>query len=351
HRIRKRTRAGSRPRNRTGSTAWPIRVARAVSCSWKTRWRTSNARRASTTTRAIIRYSSPKWSGPRRDTDGRSCTIGAGTRSWSGNGGAARDACSTAIGPTVSRPGPRPSRTSALHSDMLLTPLRSRRAEILDDPAVDPGARIRSIGDVVASNRWLGGRRAALGELRRALRGLSHATVLDIGTGLADIPACARERTRAAVPYRECRYRHVLAATASLRRSRSRGAAARDASRCAARRDRQRLAAELDRCVRLLARVVSDALPSHHAARWGRLRASRVHGGRASPTHRRCHRVHGGRAPATRLSSHGPVAAAGGMSTPYALGPMPADRRMTTIDERLVAAPLQVVFALAADVE
>lgn len=80
---------------------------------------------------------------------------------------------------------------------MLLTPLRSRRAEILDDPAVDPGARIRSIGDVVASNRWLGGRRAALGELRRALRGFSHATVLDIGTGLADIPACARDRAAA----------------------------------------------------------------------------------------------------------------------------------------------------------
>ena len=39
------------------------------------------------------------------------------------------------------------------------------------------------------------------------------------------------------------------------------------------------------------------------------------------------------------------------MTAPYALGPMPTDRRMTTIDERLVAAPLAVIFALAADVE
>jgi hypothetical protein len=30
---------------------------------------------------------------------------------------------------------------------------------------------------------------------------------------------------------------------------------------------------------------------------------------------------------------------------------MPTDRRMTTVDEHLVQAPLAVVFALAADVE
>lgn len=39
------------------------------------------------------------------------------------------------------------------------------------------------------------------------------------------------------------------------------------------------------------------------------------------------------------------------MTAPYELGPMPLDRRMTTIDERLVAAPLPVIFDLAADVE
>jgi SAM-dependent methyltransferase len=75
----------------------------------------------------------------------------------------------------------------------VLTPRRRRGVEILDDPSVEPALRVRSIEDVVSSNRWLGGRRAALGELRRALRGLTGATVLDIGTGLADIPARARE--------------------------------------------------------------------------------------------------------------------------------------------------------------
>jgi len=39
------------------------------------------------------------------------------------------------------------------------------------------------------------------------------------------------------------------------------------------------------------------------------------------------------------------------MSTPHDLGPMPSDRRMTTIDERIVSAGLDRIFDLAADVE
>jgi hypothetical protein len=39
------------------------------------------------------------------------------------------------------------------------------------------------------------------------------------------------------------------------------------------------------------------------------------------------------------------------MTAPHTLGPMPVDRRMTTIDEHIVAAPLAVIFELAADVE
>ncbi len=38
-------------------------------------------------------------------------------------------------------------------------------------------------------------------------------------------------------------------------------------------------------------------------------------------------------------------------STPYALGALPTDRIMTTIDERLVRAPLARMFAIARDVE
>jgi ribosome-associated toxin RatA of RatAB toxin-antitoxin module len=39
------------------------------------------------------------------------------------------------------------------------------------------------------------------------------------------------------------------------------------------------------------------------------------------------------------------------MIAPHDLGPMPRDRGMTTVDELLVRAPLDVIFALAADVE
>jgi ribosome-associated toxin RatA of RatAB toxin-antitoxin module len=39
------------------------------------------------------------------------------------------------------------------------------------------------------------------------------------------------------------------------------------------------------------------------------------------------------------------------MSLPYELGPMPVDRTMKVVDERIVAAPLPVIFQLAADVE
>jgi ribosome-associated toxin RatA of RatAB toxin-antitoxin module len=39
------------------------------------------------------------------------------------------------------------------------------------------------------------------------------------------------------------------------------------------------------------------------------------------------------------------------MSAPAALGPMPQDRLVTTVDEQVVRAPLGVVFELAADVE
>ena len=39
------------------------------------------------------------------------------------------------------------------------------------------------------------------------------------------------------------------------------------------------------------------------------------------------------------------------VTAPYDLGPMPTDRRMTTVDELVVRAPLASIFALAADVE
>ncbi len=73
-----------------------------------------------------------------------------------------------------------------------LTPARRRGVEILDDPATPGPLRERSQRDVVRSNTVLGGTRAVLRELRAALPRAGPApTLLDVGTGLADIPARA----------------------------------------------------------------------------------------------------------------------------------------------------------------
>lgn len=75
----------------------------------------------------------------------------------------------------------------------MLTPARRRGIEYLDDPRVDPAVRARSLGDVARSNRWLGGRRAVLHELRSILPTLpDDAILLDVGTGDADLPHAAR---------------------------------------------------------------------------------------------------------------------------------------------------------------
>jgi 2-polyprenyl-3-methyl-5-hydroxy-6-metoxy-1,4-benzoquinol methylase len=74
--------------------------------------------------------------------------------------------------------------------------------EILDDPSVDADARARSNADIVASNKWLGGRRAVLDVLDEAIRScvVSDATreltLLDVGTGLGDLPGAARPLAR-----------------------------------------------------------------------------------------------------------------------------------------------------------
>ena len=72
----------------------------------------------------------------------------------------------------------------------MLTPARRRGVEILDDPSVDPAVRTRSIDDVTRSNRLLGGARAAAEAFRSIMPLLdAKASLLDVGTGLADIPA------------------------------------------------------------------------------------------------------------------------------------------------------------------
>ena len=76
----------------------------------------------------------------------------------------------------------------------MLVPRRRRGFEHLDDPDTDPALRERSLRDVRRANTLLGGAWAVLAELRGLLPGLrgEHASLLDVGTGLADIPARAR---------------------------------------------------------------------------------------------------------------------------------------------------------------
>jgi 2-polyprenyl-3-methyl-5-hydroxy-6-metoxy-1,4-benzoquinol methylase len=71
---------------------------------------------------------------------------------------------------------------------------RRRGIEILDQPNVDPALAERSLHDVALANALFGGTRAVLAELAplwRQLRGT--AILLDVGTGLGDIPEHARE--------------------------------------------------------------------------------------------------------------------------------------------------------------
>jgi len=74
----------------------------------------------------------------------------------------------------------------------MLVPRRRRGFEHLDNPDTPTDLRERSLRDVRRANTLLGGTHAVLAELRRLLPSLgNHATLLDVGTGLADIPARA----------------------------------------------------------------------------------------------------------------------------------------------------------------
>ena len=82
-----------------------------------------------------------------------------------------------------------------------VTPARRRGVELLDDPAIPVEVRQLAMADLVRSNRLFGGTRAALRAVRSVIRRLpASATLLDVGTGLADIPAeVQREARRAGV--------------------------------------------------------------------------------------------------------------------------------------------------------
>lgn len=76
----------------------------------------------------------------------------------------------------------------------LLTPSRQRGIEHLDAHDVDPLVRRRSHRDIQLSNVLFGAIRALLAEFRRIVPTLPRqSTLLDVGTGVGDIPARATQ--------------------------------------------------------------------------------------------------------------------------------------------------------------
>lgn len=79
----------------------------------------------------------------------------------------------------------------------MLAPGRRRGVELLDNPNIEPARRARSLANVARSNVWFGGRRAAMLALDDVLATLGpRVTLVDVGTGTADLPAAIRERGR-----------------------------------------------------------------------------------------------------------------------------------------------------------
>jgi SAM-dependent methyltransferase len=71
----------------------------------------------------------------------------------------------------------------------LLTPPRRYDSELLDNPAVDERLVMRSVSDIVRSNTLFRGTEAVLAEMGDVFPRLpADATLLDIGTGMGDIP-------------------------------------------------------------------------------------------------------------------------------------------------------------------
>jgi SAM-dependent methyltransferase len=268
---------------------------------------------------------------------------------------------------------------------------RRRGVEYLDDPDIDDDLRSRSLADVARANRFFGGTRAAVAELADALGAFREngrrASMLDVGTGLGDIPARVRDvaaragvrltaigvdaapslalASKARVDYAVCADARMLpVADGSV-----------DLVLCSQvlhhfdRPDAVRLLREMDRVARVRV-VVSDLRRSYVAAAglWLAsfpMRFHRVsrHDGVVSVLRGFTTGELGaliqeavGKRPAVRrrrgwrvTASWLPAGAPPGGS--FALGPPPSGRRMRTVDERIVRAPVATIFRLAADVE
>src|SRR5690349_21219607 len=75
----------------------------------------------------------------------------------------------------------------------LLLPARRYGTELLDDPTIDPELVLRSVRDITRANRAFRGTSAAVAEVARHFATLGPtATLLDVGTGLGDVPNAVR---------------------------------------------------------------------------------------------------------------------------------------------------------------
>jgi 2-polyprenyl-3-methyl-5-hydroxy-6-metoxy-1,4-benzoquinol methylase len=67
-------------------------------------------------------------------------------------------------------------------------------AELLDDPAASPVAVAKSLRNIARANRWFGGAAAVRFGLEQTLKAVSAGStlsLLDLGTGLGDLPSAA----------------------------------------------------------------------------------------------------------------------------------------------------------------
>jgi SAM-dependent methyltransferase len=273
----------------------------------------------------------------------------------------------------------------------LLVRRRRRGIEVLDDPSVDPSVRERSLRDVARANRLLGGTHAALAELNGELSELRangrRASLLDVGTGLGDIPDRARATAADVGVALETFGLDAAPSLAATSRTRVDHAACGDALAlpfadasvdlvlCSQllhhfeHAEAVQLLRELDRVGRRRV-VVSDLRRSVVAAAglWLASFAMRFHrvsrhdgvvsvlrGFTPGELSELVHEAVGARPTVRRrlgwrvTASWAPRRRA--MDDPVMLGPLPNDRRMRTVDERIVQAPLTTVFELARDVE
>jgi ubiquinone/menaquinone biosynthesis C-methylase UbiE len=94
------------------------------------------------------------------------------------------------------------------YDSLMLTPDRIYEEELLDAGAGTDEDVVRNLSDLRRVNRWLGGNRIIFAALKSEMKiGDRHVTILDVGTGSADIPDAVT---------RWCERRRIVATTTAV---------------------------------------------------------------------------------------------------------------------------------------